>query len=112
MPPEPAHIRSWRGAPVLLEVQREGAARVRIASHENEYIGLLRQRLAGYMACNAKNVRMFSMGELCFSPAFDLPFLWAVFLLKVQGMLPPLRVGAYRPSSRSFHVPAVLAGGC
>lgn len=63
MPPEPAHSRSWRGTPVQLEVLREGSGRLRITTHENEYIGLLRQRLALAMGCSAKSVRMVVLGE-------------------------------------------------
>ena len=63
MPPVPAHNRAWRGTPITLEVQREGAARMRVTSHVNEYVGLLRERLARTMGCSARNVRMFSMGE-------------------------------------------------
>lgn len=63
MPPVPAHNRAWRGTPILLEVQRDGSARLRVTSHDNEYIGLLRERLARHMGCSAKNVRMFSLGE-------------------------------------------------
>lgn len=63
MPPVPAHCRAWRGTPILLEVQRDGAARLRLMSHDNEYVGLLRERLARQMGCSAKSVRMFSMGE-------------------------------------------------
>lgn len=64
MPPVPAHNRAWRGSPVMLEVQREGTNRLRVHSHDNEYIGLLRERIARHMACSAKNVRMICMGEL------------------------------------------------
>lgn len=63
MPPVPAHNRAWRGTPVTLEVQRDGATRLRVTSHDNEYIGLLRERLASHMGCSAKNVRMFTMGR-------------------------------------------------
>jgi hypothetical protein len=63
MPPVPAHNRAWRGSPVTLEVQREGTNRLRVQSHDNEYIGLLRERIARHMGCSAKNVRMICMGE-------------------------------------------------
>lgn len=63
MPPVPAHNRAWRGSPVMLELQREGTSRLRVFTHDNEYIGLLRERVARHMACSAKNVRMITMGE-------------------------------------------------
>jgi hypothetical protein len=47
----------------MLEVQREGTNRLRVHSHDNEYIGLLRERIARHMGCSAKNVRMICMGE-------------------------------------------------
>jgi hypothetical protein len=47
----------------MLEVQREGTNRLRVQSHDNEYIGLLRERIARHMGCSAKNVRMICMGE-------------------------------------------------
>jgi hypothetical protein len=48
---------------VVLEVQREGVSRMRLLTHDNEYIGLLRERLARLMGCSAKHVRMLNMGE-------------------------------------------------
>jgi len=63
MPPVPAHCLAWRGTPLVLEIQRDGASRIRLVSHSNEYVGLLRERLAQHAGCNAKNVRMFYSGE-------------------------------------------------
>jgi hypothetical protein len=63
MPPVPEHRCAWRGTPMVLEVQREGVSRLRLSTHDNEYIGLLRERLAHLMGCSAKHVRMLNMGE-------------------------------------------------
>eukprot|EP00775_Hariotina_reticulata_P001572 gene1572-1911_t len=63
MPPVPAHCLAWRGTPLALEIQRDGASRIRLISHSNEYVGLLRERLAQQVGCNAKNVRMFYSGH-------------------------------------------------
>lgn len=69
MPPVPEHRHSWRGTPLVLDIQREGASRMRLTSHSNEYVGLLRERLARQLGCSSKNVRMLYMGE---SRAFQL----------------------------------------
>lgn len=47
----------------MLEIQREGTNRLRVFTHDNEYIGLLRERVARQLACCSKNVRMFCMGK-------------------------------------------------
>jgi hypothetical protein len=39
-----------------------------LTSHNNEYVGLLRERLAKQIGCSLVNVRMFCMGELCKAP--------------------------------------------
>jgi hypothetical protein len=64
MPPVPAHRLAWRGTPWLLEIQRDGASRLRLTSHSNEYVGLLRERLAQQIGCGLAHVRMFCLGEL------------------------------------------------
>jgi hypothetical protein len=63
MPPVPAHRLAWRGTPWGLDIQRDGASRLRLASHSNEYVGLLRERLAKQIGCSMANVRMFCLGE-------------------------------------------------
>jgi hypothetical protein len=63
MPPVPAHRLAWRGTPWVLDIQRDGASRLRLTSHSNEYVGLLRERLAQQIGCSIQNVRMFCMGE-------------------------------------------------
>jgi hypothetical protein len=82
MPPVPAHNRAWRGSPVMLELQREGTSRLRVFTHDNEYIGLLRERVARHMACSAKNVRMITMGE--FLLLFSLPSAWPLVYCGVR----------------------------
>jgi hypothetical protein len=37
---------------------------MRLTTHDNEYTGLLRERVARVMGCSARHVRMFHMGEL------------------------------------------------
>ncbi|KAF6260179.1 hypothetical protein COO60DRAFT_1700419 [Scenedesmus sp. NREL 46B-D3] len=63
MPPVPAHRLAWRGTPWVLDIQRDGASRLRLASHSNEYVGLLRERLAQQIGCSMRNVRMFCLGH-------------------------------------------------
>lgn len=63
MPPVPAHHLAWRGTPLHLDVQQQGVSRLKVISHSNEYVGLLRQRIARQLGCGAKHVRMLLLGE-------------------------------------------------
>ncbi|WIA22029.1 hypothetical protein OEZ85_004379 [Tetradesmus obliquus] len=77
MPPVPAHRLAWRGTPWALDVSRDGASRLRLASHSNEYVGLLRQRMARQVGCSMQHVRMFCFGHELSNDArtLELP-LW------------------------------------
>ncbi len=67
MPPVPAHHCSWRGTPVLVDLQgstgSSGNGRWRVASHSNEYMGTLRANIAQHLNCSPKQVRLFYTGE-------------------------------------------------
>jgi hypothetical protein len=65
MPPVPAHRLAWRGMPLSLEVQRDGAPRLRLCSHSNEYVGRLRERMARAVGCAPKHLRIFLLGAAC-----------------------------------------------
>lgn len=65
MPPVPAHHLAWRGTRVQLDVQQQpGNTRLRVTSHSNEYVGLLRERIARQLGCGSKHVRLILLGEL------------------------------------------------
>jgi hypothetical protein len=70
MPPVPAHRLAWRGTPWVLDIQRDGASRLRLSSHSNEYVGLLRVRLAKQMGCSLAHVRMFCLSELVMTECY------------------------------------------
>lgn len=63
MPPVPAHHVSWHGTPVVVDVQGTGSGRIRVASHTNEYMGMLRCRVAKQLGCPSKQVRLFYGGK-------------------------------------------------
>ena len=65
MPPLPAHRASFRGNTVQLEVQQQGSpagGRFKIHCHANEYVGLIRRRLAGMLGVEVQRLRMLYAG--------------------------------------------------
>lgn len=65
MPAVPAHHLGWRGTPLQLEVQQPSTNRLRVTSHSNEYVGLLRERIARQLGCGANQVRIVLLGKSC-----------------------------------------------
>lgn len=66
MPPVPAHVLSWQGNPVVVDValpQGYAAQRTKLACHSNQYIGLVRFEVARLLGCAPNKVRMFAFGE-------------------------------------------------
>jgi hypothetical protein len=67
MPPVPAHVLSWQGNPVGVDVGlpqgHPAGQRVKLACHSNQYIGLVRFEVARVLGCAPNRVRMFAFGE-------------------------------------------------
>ncbi len=62
MPPVPAHAHSWRGIRIVVDLQASGPGRLRVPSHSNEYMGMLRAKVAKAMGCSPAHVRLFCSG--------------------------------------------------
>ncbi|GFR40527.1 hypothetical protein Agub_g1096, partial [Astrephomene gubernaculifera] len=82
MPPVPAHGRSWQGSSLLVEVGLpEAAGRVKLGCAGNEYVGLLRRRVAAKMGVEPACVRLVVGGQELRSDscclASSLPPAWS-----------------------------------
>jgi hypothetical protein len=65
MPPIPAHKMSWQGTPVMVDIHGQQQPRMRLQSHTNEYMGMLRSKVAARMqGATPKRVRLFKAGEV------------------------------------------------
>lgn len=68
MPGQPAHAASFQGQETHVEVNMQGArnlvnGRCRIHLYVNDYVGVLRRKVAAKMGTTAPQVRMLFSGE-------------------------------------------------
>lgn len=63
MPPVPSHQASYRGSPLVLEVQHPHDGRCKLLCHSNEYVGLVRRRLAAQINVPPSYLRLLYGGE-------------------------------------------------
>ncbi|GIL73346.1 hypothetical protein Vretifemale_3533 [Volvox reticuliferus] len=63
MPPVPMHSASWQGPSLLLEVTTQEQGRIKIGCTANEYVGLLRRKVAQRLGVEPACVRLVVGGQ-------------------------------------------------